>query len=211
MEQKLSLPNPIEKVKSILTCGRELLLLGIILVCILRPTSIPQWLCTAGLKEVKAFDVSVAPECIAKREARDELNSVNAADLANKTVEQKISQPVSQQVVAAIAQAQQFAPKALPTTGWIFLGKTDQTKTKWLNGQPQTIEHVDLPIQKGMHISIRDDVYLRAAVPANTFKSMGKIISVIRVGESVKVEKIELTEATERDGFLVWALIQSVR
>jgi hypothetical protein len=198
-------PSRLEKTKSAISIARELLILIVIMICFFRPQTVPQWLCDAGFKEVKAFDISVAPECIIKRNVLAEVRNANVAR-QSKPIKQQIDQPVTASAVAVFKQAEVLAPETVPTIGWIYLGRVDSDSTRWEEGQPQTIAPVALPLTKGTQTVVRDAVYMRADVLKAESRSSGRIISAVDAGQ--RVEVLEVSLSSVKDERYLWAKVR---
>ncbi len=194
------------RIKALAGTLRELIFTGAILLCLVRPTTVPQWLCSAGFKRSHRLRHLGGAEGVhrAKQQASAELSQVNS-QLAGTPVEQQVSQPVSGAVLAAVSLAQLLAPGAVPTSGWFFLGKASADQTQWRAGDSRRlIEPTPLPIKTGIVVTAKEDVYLRADVPSTSMKSTGSIVSVEREGQAMVVEKTDSTSAKEGGSF-VWA------
>jgi len=94
-------------------------------------------------------------------------------------------------------------------SGWIFLGKVDYRKGKWTDNNP-SIERETPNIKTGDIIMLRDSTYLRGE-PEGRWHTSGQVISVIQIGEKVKViDEIDYSEAKD-GGYFAWAKVKRIR
>lgn len=100
---------------------------------------------------------------------------------------------------------QQIDISAKLETGWIFLGKVNESKLAWSEGHPETVESAELPIQVNALLKIKTDTYLRADIKKQ--KSKAKIISVVKEEEVVEVIEIDYSHA-KGGGWFVWVKVK---
>jgi hypothetical protein len=94
-------------------------------------------------------------------------------------------------------------------SGWIFLGKVNESKVEWIEKLP-TVEDETPRIQAGEILTLRDTTYLRDE-PEGRWHTTGKVISVMQVGEKVKViDELDFSEA-KGGGFFAWAKVKKIR
>jgi len=103
----------------------------------------------------------------------------------------------------------QVAPATVESTGWMYVGELDESKTQWETGNPTTIETTEPRLTPGQIVKIKDDVYLRDASAGPGKRASGKIVSVGRVGDSVKILDIDETshDNSAGSGWFVWAKV----
>jgi len=90
--------------------------------------------------------------------------------------------------------------------GWAYLGKVNERKDKWENGQPETILSVKLPIATGTTLTFKTGTYLRSDNQKQ--KSKAEVVSVVKSGEKVNVLEVEYSHA-KGGGWFIWAKVRN--
>jgi hypothetical protein len=98
----------------------------------------------------------------------------------------------------ALSQPLQFG--GLGKQGWIFLGEITEEST-WAADYPKTVRSVPWPIEKGDHITISNEVWMR-----DGSRPSAHIVGRLQVGETVLVEEVALLHA-RLGGNFVWAKV----
>lgn len=179
-----------------------------LLICVFHPESIARFLDRSDLGKLSAFGISVERKAseIKLASALQTVNEIPRAD--NKPLELE-TQPVNPAVLQSVVEASAISPDLVPSSGWVFLGRVKSNQREWEDTPVTTIERVALPIQSGSVVTITDDAYLRADVPASEYKSSGKVISVARVGSKFEIERIE-PKSAKIGGFYLWAKVHEL-
>jgi hypothetical protein len=96
--------------------------------------------------------------------------------------------------------------------GWVYLGKADATKTKWIKTEHMTI--APTPLDKltstpEVAVALTDDVYLRkGGVDVESGFSNLPILTALKSGNGITVSKVKFVKA--KDGnYFVWACTQN--
>lgn len=184
---------------------RDVLLTTIIAVCLIHPASIKTFLKESGLSKLGVFGVSVELQEEKEKvaEAQKEVTKIARA-APGEAPPEAMNRPVDQAFKQTILAAERVAPQILPTAGWVFLGRVDETKSRWLDGGSPTTT-ATWPVKPDAIITVKDDVYVRK-ITDDKWHSSAPVATVAKVGDQLKVVEVEFSPA-KVGGFYVWAKV----
>jgi hypothetical protein len=196
-----------ENFRNISGMFREIGLTLLLITCLFHPAIIKNFLTESGLSELGAFGFNV--------KLKEEKEKVELAqEIINETVEataiavdsepqpERTEATVDPNFKATIVSARRVAPDILPTSGWVYLGRVNEEKSKWFDKKSAKVIG-PWPIEVGDTLTLRDDVYVREKT-ADTSKSQSRITSMVKVGDKLQVVEIDFSHA-KNGGFFVWA------
>jgi hypothetical protein len=195
--------------KDISSFLRDALLTVVIAICILNPSSIKTFLKESGLSKLGVFGVTVEvkeeKEKIAEAQEKISAKIVSAASPApDEAPPEAMNKPVDPEFKQAILSAERVAPQILPTAGWVFLGRVNNSKSQWVDGASSTTT-ASWPIAQDSVVTVKDDVYVRA-ITNDKWHSSAPVATVSKVGDKLKVVELEYSSA-KGGGFFVWAKV----
>ena len=188
---------------------RDLLLTVIIAVCLIHPVSIKTFLKESGLSKLGAFGVTVELQEEKEKIAEAQKEVTNkvvalAAAAPDEAPPEASNKPVDQSFKQAILTAERVAPQILPTSGWVFLGRVDNDKTRWADGGSATTTAA-WPVKPDDILTVRDDVYVRANTD-DKWHSKAPVTTVSKVGDKLRVVELQYSSA-KVGGYFVWAKV----
>lgn len=154
------------------------------------------------LKEVgQKTDDPEAKSAIVELDKKVESAQRNAQS-ANEAV--KSSLLTQQQII------QQVSPTAAPkAAGWIYLGKVQEDKTRWISGHPATVAPIEADLKPPTLLKIQYDTYLRGDADSGT-RSASTVSGVLKAGEMVEVVEVDYSHM-KRGGWAVWAKVRGAK
>lgn len=195
------------KVKDVVGLTKEIIVIALVLCVVFNPSLIGNYICESGLTQIDVFGFKAAKECL-KKITSSQLASVNESQ-TNQTLAQQIQEPVKPEVALTISAAEKSIE--LPDKGWIYLGQVTDAGKKWSIGSPVTVitEAPPTNIQNST-LTLKKDTYLRAEVSQGS-RSAGRIISVLRIGDEVKVENIDTQSQSGMSDKYLWAKVHKLQ
>jgi len=100
------------------------------------------------------------------------------------------------------------SPNAAATEGWIFLGRVDENKQRWLIANGRPIAGGEFPqLTPGQELVLTDGLYLRSeGAPGQ--RASSPILDVIPAGTKVEVIDIDTQSHALAGGWFVWAKVK---
>ncbi|MBC8185712.1 hypothetical protein H8E88_31890 [candidate division KSB1 bacterium] len=226
----------IENLKNFLSAIREAIIIALFILVLIFPGTFNKILNEAGFTKgsLLGFDwektqeetADAAKEVAAVNEELVEIKEqltavqsqpVNQRPESYRKINQQVqilitkSEKADRKLKASLYDQQQALQATGRTikvqSGWLGLGRVKETKTTWMHGNPTTIQMVDPDIKPGVTLILKTDTYLRNETPGQ-WHSQGKILSVLKVGEKVKVIRQVDYSPAKSGGFYVWAYVE---
>ncbi len=226
----------IENLKNFLSAIREAIIIALFILVLIFPGTFNKILNEAGFTKgsLLGFDWEKTQEETAEAakevaavnnelvEIKEQLTAVQSQPVNQR---QESYRKINQQVKTLITKSenadrklkvslydQQEALQATGKTikaqsGWLGLGRVNEAKAAWMSDNPTTIKKVNVNIKPGTMLILKTDAYLRGET-SGKWHSQGKILSVLQVGEKVKVIRQVNYSPAKSGSFYVWAYVE---